>query len=339
MICQLRVLPFWLIVCTVPLAGSADTNIRLELSNDFILNSDNQFTNGISVVVSSASANTLQETKGTPAFGKALVAWMIPDKPGMQYRESWVLGQNVDTPGDIEQSELILNDVPYVGFLGWGNSFYGFDDLHFFGGQWLFGWVGKEALTEQAQKFVHTLIDVKIPEGWDNQLDSEPILNVYFSAKRRLYLNNWFDAAITGDLAVGNLFTFAQSGLELRVGDRPRGFHFIPDPIGRGMDYDATILPTQGGHLYASVALRATYFFWALPREGNLLVDNEWTDKNTINPRRAVGQAILGLHWVGPRVGAHLSLWLSTQTVSDNNLPPNEDPRNSFGSFMVELQF
>jgi len=321
------------------LPASAQSTIRLELSNDIILSSDNQFTNGTSIVVSSPVAESLDETAGTPAFGRSLVAWAIPEKTGLKYRESWVFGQNMQTPADIDRSEVILNDVPYVGFLGWGNSFYGFNDDTFFGAQWLVGWIGEEALAEQTQKLVHTVITGDDPNGWDNQLDSEPVLNGYVSVKRRFFRNTWFDAAVTGDLAVGNFFTFAQPGLEFRFGDRPGGFHYIPDPIGRGMDYDATLLPGRATYLYASVTLRATYFGWALPREGNLFVNNEWTDRNTVDINRTVGQAVFGLHWVGPRFGAHLSLWLSTDTVDNVNLPPIEDSRNSFGSFMAEYRF
>lgn len=204
------------------------------------------------------------------------------------------------------------------------------------GGQWLIAWVGEEALAEQSQKVVHTLIGGEDPEGWDNQLDSEPVLNGYLSAKRRLFRNGWFDVALAGDLALGNFFTFVQPGLEVRFGDRPGGFHFIPDPIGRGMDYDAMLLPGQRDHLYASITLRATHFAWALPREGNLLVDNDWT---TLDMNRTVGQTIIGLHWVGSRFGVHLSLWLSMDTVDKANLPPSEDSRNNFGSFMAEYRF
>jgi lipid A 3-O-deacylase len=321
------------------LPASALASVRLELTNDIILSSDNQFTNGTSIMVSSPEVASLNETAGTPAFGRSLVAWAIPEKTGLKYRESWVFGQNMQTPSEIERSELIPNDVPYVGFLGWGNSFYGFNDDTFYGAQWLLGWVGEEALAEQTQKLVHTVITGDDPEGWDNQLSSEPVLNGYVSVKRRFFRNAWFDAAVAGDLAVGNFFTFVQPGLELRFGDRPGGFHYIPDPIGRGMDYDATLLPGAQTRFYASISLRATYFAWALPREGNLLVDNEWTDRNTVDINRLVGQTIFGLHWVGPRFGAHLSLWLSTDTVDKDNLPSSEDPRNSFGSFMAEYRF
>jgi len=317
----------------------AAQNIRLELSNDIILSSDNQFTNGTSVVVSSELSGSLDKTAGTPAFGKSLLSWAIPDRPGLNYRESWSFGQNMQTPANIERPTLIENDVPYIGFLGWGNGFYGFNDDAFFGAQWLFGWVGEEAFAEETQKTVHALISGDDPEGWDNQLSFEPALNVYVSAKQKFYQNAWMDAALSGDVALGNIMTYAQPGLEFRFGDRPQGFHFIPDPIGRNMDYNASLQPVRGAHFYASVALRATYFVWSLPVEGNLLVDNEWTDRNTIDINRAVGQAIFGLHWVGARFGAHLSLLMSTPTVEESNLPPSEDPRNSFGSFMAEYRF
>ncbi|MDR5897857.1 lipid A deacylase LpxR family protein [Halomonas vilamensis] len=329
---------------TVPLIAAAThaesaENIRLELSNDVIFSSDNQFTNGTSVILSSKIANSLENTNGTPAFGKSLVAWAIPEQSGLNYRESLTIGQNIQTPANIEKSSLIENDVPYIGYLGWGNNFYAFNNDYFFGAQWLFGWVGEEALAEETQKSVHELIDGEDPNGWDNQLDFEPTLNGYLSFKRRYYQNSWFDAALTADLAAGNIMTFIQPGLELRFGDRPQGFHFIPDPIGRGMDYDATIFPSPRTYIYASATFRATYFAWSMPFEGNLFIDNDWTDRNTVDINRFVGQGILGLHWEGPRFGAHLSFLFTTPTVEEDNLPPSEDSRNNFGSLMVEYRF
>lgn len=129
-------------ICIAP--AHAVSNVRLELSNDVILSSDNQFTNGISLIFSSEIAGSLESTGGTPAFGKALVAWMIPDRSELAYRETWVLGQNIQTPVEIEQPGLIANDVHYVGFVGLGNSFYGFDNESFYGAQWLVGWIGEE---------------------------------------------------------------------------------------------------------------------------------------------------------------------------------------------------
>ncbi|ERS81032.1 hypothetical protein Q672_06885 [Marinobacter sp. EVN1] len=103
---------FVLVLSVGVFPASSLATIRLELTNDIILSSDNQFTNGTSVVVSSPVADSLNET-----------------------------------PSEIERSELIVNDVPYVGFLGWGNSFYGFNDDTFYGAH-LSLWLSTDTVDE-----------------------------------------------------------------------------------------------------------------------------------------------------------------------------------------------
>lgn len=105
----------------------------------------------------------------------------------------------MQTPANLSQPALITNDLPYFGFLGWGNNFYGFDDEHFFGAQWMIGWVGEEALAEQTQKAVHSVITGKDPKGWDNQLDFEPDLNGFVIARKAstIFLTRWAVAWIT----------------------------------------------------------------------------------------------------------------------------------------------
>jgi hypothetical protein len=300
--------------------------------------SDDQFTNGLSFVLSSRPTGSVETTGGTPAFGKNLLGWALPESSDLNYRESWVLGQTIQTPDNIDTQELLLNDVPYMGMVGWGNSFYGFNDKEFWGVQWLLGWVGEEALGEESQQVVHSVLGEDNPDGWENQLDFEPLANLYFTTKHRFLDLDWFDLTATADLALGNFFTYIQPGLELRFGDRPAGFTFLPDPIGRGIDYDA-VTASPGVNLYGSVTLRATQFAWAMPREGNLFVDNEWTDENNIDPERTVAQAVIGLHWEGTNWGAHATVWLSTDTVKESDLEGSTDPENRFGSLMFERRF
>ncbi|WP_404362880.1 lipid A-modifier LpxR family protein [Marinobacter sp.] len=324
------------------IAGTSESlarekSLRIELQNDLFFRSDNQFTNGLSAVLSSPPEASLELTGGTPAFGKSLFGWMLPDDGNLTWRESWTIGQNLQTPDNISTERLILDDVPYIGMLGWGNSFYGFNDSEFWGVQWLFGWVGEPALGEEGQSTIHNLLGSENPDGWDNQLDFEPLLNVYFSRKHKLVRKSWFDVAVTGDLAAGNFFTYVQPGLEFRLGNLPEGFTFLPGPVGRNLDYDAVLNPSPQHRFYASATLRFTHFLWALPREGNLLVDNTWTDDNVIDIERNVGQAVFGLHWEGRDWGAHLSFWVSTDTIADVNGQTDRD--NSFGALMLERRF
>ncbi|MBS3804161.1 MAG: lipid A deacylase LpxR family protein [Oleiphilaceae bacterium] len=326
-----------LIILPVHGAFPAGKSARAEFSNDVFFQSDDQFTNGISFILSSSPKHSLEMTEGTPAFGRSLLGWALPEDKSLAYRESWGVGQNVQTPNNISAGDLILDDVPYIGMLGWQNTFYGFDDKDFWAVQWLLGWVGEPALGEEGQKATHEIFNAVDPEGWDNQLDFEPLLNAYFTRKHRLIDHNWYDMTITGDVAIGNFFTFVQPGLAFRFGDRPEGFIFLPDPLGRGIDYDAVLSP--GRHFYGSLTFRVTHFFWALPREGNLLVSNTWTDENIIDVERDVAQAIFGLHWQSRNWGAHLTLWLSTKTVTESRLDDGTDANNNFGSIMLERRF
>jgi hypothetical protein len=101
---------------------------RFLWANDTLMHSDNQFTNGIAAQKHSALFASLNDTKGTPAFGKRLAAAFLPDSPDLNYREGWAVGQNMQTPEALELDELLPKDVPYVGMLGWTNSYIAFND-------------------------------------------------------------------------------------------------------------------------------------------------------------------------------------------------------------------
>lgn len=315
-------------------------SLGLELANDFILSSDNQFTNGTTLQHNSALFDRLTQTEGTLAVGQPFAGWFLPVRDDLRYRETWAIGQDIQTPADISNNDLILNDVPYTGILAVTSSFYGLSTDDFYGVQWLLGWVGAESLAQESQKLVHTVIGGSNPDGWSNQLSSEPLLNVYYGRKRKVYQTDWFDLSLSGDLALGNVFTYAQTGAEMRFGHAPDGFTFIPDPIGRGMGTDPYLRLTAPSYFYASMVVRVSYIPWALPRYGNLFRRHDnWTENNRIKPELYVGQLIYGLHYLTAHWAAHLTLWLSTNTIDKRNLSPSEDPRNSFGSFMMEYRF
>ena len=158
-------------------------------------------------------------------------------------------------------------------------------------------------------------------------------MNFHYVKKRKLWNRPSFDGGLNLDLAVGNFLTGVDAGIEMRFGRKPGGFTYLPDPIGRGLAYDAT-LPRDDGQLeiYGSLALRA--FAWAvfLPLEGNQLVSgNEWTDNNTIDPENVIGQAIGGFHVVGEKWGLHLTWTIATDNIDEDSLDPGISVDNDFG--------
>jgi len=313
---------------------------RAGWANDEFLGSDNQFTNGLFLQKNSPLADSLAATAGTPAFGKGLASLLLPDRRGLHYRETWTIAQNMQTPDDIGRRDPIFTDVPYVGMLGWTNSFIAFDNDELTGFQTLLGWVGDLTQAKHGQQAAHALSGANSPEGWRNQLDNEPLLNFYAMRKRKFLQTGWMDAAWNIDAALGNFFTFGQAALEFRFGNRPGGFAPAPTPTGRNPDYDARIQAPGESYFYASAIVRATGLLFALPRHGNLLRNgNEWTENEQIDPENLLGQLVLGLHYERPRWGLHFTINLATDSVETESGPDLEDPSNNFGILVAEWKF
>lgn len=79
-------------------AGIAEPLWRTGWANDEFLGSDNQFTNGVFLQKNSALAASLEQTGGTPAFGRSLASWLLPAREGLHCRETWTIAQNMQTP-------------------------------------------------------------------------------------------------------------------------------------------------------------------------------------------------------------------------------------------------
>ncbi|MBE9572944.1 MAG: lipid A deacylase LpxR family protein, partial [Proteobacteria bacterium] len=92
------------------------------------------------------------------------------------------------------------------------------------------GIVGPESFGEQTQKFVHELRSSQSPNGWDNQIKNEPGLAVVYERKWRLLYSgtvgkSGLDLIPHLGGALGNVYTYANAGMEARIGwNIPRDF-------------------------------------------------------------------------------------------------------------------
>jgi len=265
---------------------------------------------------------------------------LLPHRESLYYRQSWSIGHDIQTPDDKRSAELNLNDVPYVGTLGWANTFSAFNDRRFTGFAWLIGWVGDGAQGEGLQNASHDITGAVDPNGWGNQLDNELIVNLYYAKRRKLWSADKFDVAAGADAALGNLYTLAEATAEFRIGKFPAGFVDIPTPIGRSIDYCANLRGGERTYVYGSVVARLTRFFHALPRDGNYFRSgNAWTEQNMIDPEDFVGELILGAYYQRPTWGANLSLSLSTKTYSGAPSLDSQDLRNNFAVVSFDRYF
>ena len=314
---------------------------RFEFANDVYFDSDNQFTNGFTLQKHSTVSADLNELQGVHAFGKGLAHRLLPQDGDLVYRKALNIGQNIATPNDLGNPNIILDDTPYFGMLVAESSWIAFNDTRFTGFATTIGIVGEYAFGEEVQKGVHSIIGSRDPQGWDHQLDNELVINFHFMKKRKLWNKPSFDGAVNLDLSVGNFFTGVDAGIEMRFGRKPGGFSYIPGPIGRSFAFDASLHRQDGQtEFYGTLAIRAWAWEVFMPLEGNTFVSgNEWTENNTINPKNLVGQAIVGVHYVRPKWGVHATWTLATDNVDEDSLAPGIDAENNFGIIMFEWRF
>jgi lipid A 3-O-deacylase len=314
---------------------------RFEIANDLVFDSDNQFSNGLTFQKHSTIGGDLNDLQGVRAFGKGLARKLLPQDNDLVYRKALTVGQILGTPDDLEDPDIILDDAPYFGMLAGQSSWIAFNDTSFTGFAMMIGIVGEYSFAEEVQTGFHSLIDATEPQGWEHQIETEPVLNFYYMKKRKLWNKPSFDGAFNFDVSVGNFITGVDAGIEMRFGRKPGGFSYIPDAIGRSMAYDATLARDDGRtEIYGTLSARAWAWAVFMPAEGNTFVSgNEWTDNNTIDPEKVIGQLTAGFHFVRPSWGLHFTWTFATDNVDQDSLSPGMAVENNYGFIMFEWRF
>jgi hypothetical protein len=162
---------------------------RFEFDNDVLFDSDNLFSNGWSFQIHTPVADSWSTLEGPIESVKKIGAWLPSlTAEGHKYRVSFSIGQIIQTPEDIENPDLITDDVPYAGLLTIKGSWIAYNDTDFRGFEFVFGFLGRPSMAEQAQNFIHSnLSSANIAEGWNNQLKSEAVFNFNYMRKVKFY--------------------------------------------------------------------------------------------------------------------------------------------------------
>jgi hypothetical protein len=131
------------------------------------------------------SATPVNTTGGRKEMGPSKVsAWISRTVPGLEDHGGRVvkrangLTQMTMTPEDISNPDPQPGDVPWAGSLGWSESWYAFDNRSLNAFQIYLGILGPYSLADSFQVQIHDWINADEPLGWDNQLETEPLLNL-----------------------------------------------------------------------------------------------------------------------------------------------------------------
>jgi len=180
---------FLLFATTAPADSEEQDNyITITYENDVFFGKDGGYTNGIGVFWAHGTFDEFNE-EVIPRWVNSLTKNLpISTTPGKVRAVSYAVGQSMQTADDITIKELVPEDAPYMGLLGWKGTLHAFDDTSADKISLFLGVVGPVSGAEYVQKFVHSIMGVNKPEGWAHQLNNEPVFRL--SADRSWRLAN-----------------------------------------------------------------------------------------------------------------------------------------------------
>ncbi len=266
-------------------------SISLRWENDKFGGTDRFYTDGLSLSVAHTG----------PSWLDSVADW-LPWGEGRR-TVGYDLSQIMITPEDISLTVPDPNDRPYAGILSLGltlhverrNSYHGFKVIT--------GVVGPWSLAGEAQRSVHRLGGWVQPNGWDYQLENEPILNLFYEYRHRFRLagsrsrHGWtLEALPIAGAWLGNVLTEGQVGGLVRAGyDIPndfgatlvRGMGHLPPPSQREYEEGKS---DWGFAVYAGALCGLVLRDITL--DGNTFVDGPSVERIPIVPMAGVGASV-----------------------------------------------
>jgi lipid A 3-O-deacylase len=223
---------------------------NFNLENDEIAGTDRHYTNGVEFSYLSS-----------PLEGRS------------NWRFGIAVGQQMFTPNDTDTTAPLPNDRPYAGWL------YGGLALVVDHGNQLdsfllnVGMVGPSARAEEVQNNVHRVIDSDRSNGWANQLHDEVGGQLIYEHRWRGVLQT-HGGFLGADLSphiggsAGNIATYANAGLTLRVGNDLRDDYGVPH-IRPSLPGSGFFTPNDGFSWYAFAGVDGRVVWQNLFLDGN----------------------------------------------------------------------
>ncbi|MFT5172826.1 MAG: lipid A 3-O-deacylase [Gammaproteobacteria bacterium] len=343
---------------SAPCFSAAETDgkswaIGVHFENDLFADTDSQYTNGIKITAVSPDLNSLfKQRDDLPTWLRALLPLEhLPFETHEKVTRTFAfsLGQNMYTPNDTTQRALIANDRPYAGWLYLGATFQtrSEDQQDTFDAQ--FGVIGPYSFAQESQEQIHRLRGFSVPQGWNNQLRSEPAVVLAYERTWRHRLGGRMRAGPAVDLltraggAIGNVAVYASSAAQVRAGwNLPLDFGY--SVIRPGGVSQISTLPqannrgdTSDQHALLRTPRWSAYAF--LGAEGRMigrdifLHGNTWRDSHSVDHKPFVADLMAGVTM--SLVGLKISLARVLRTREFRGQSVN----HRFGSITVSYAF
>lgn len=337
------------------------------LENDLFANTDQNYTNG--VVFTAVSQDMVGKIDPTclPAPVRLHVElirflnpgfWADAENPAHAQNVVVKFGQSMFTPNDPARTDLVQGDRPYAGLLFVGMSWNRRKHDPQSNSEILdtrevtLGVIGPLALAEQTQNLVHDVIGADRFQGWGNQLQNAPALQLAMDRKFRSYggagaIQPGFsaDSIRTVGLQLGNIETSASMGIEGRIGwNLPNDFGTYPIRPGAenrppsaasihgnaGNGALAAARPRAGVHLFGTLETKFVAHDFSL--DGSL-----FQSSHLVTRRPWVAQAAIGFSAQSPVAGHGVKL--AVMRVYRTREFEEQGPSHAYGSIALSVEF
>lgn len=271
--------------------------------NDLFYGTDSDYTNGVKFSWVSANLKDYTHDPCLPHWVRQLNQFFGTVHPGGYTSRNMVVtaGQSMFTPRDKTRADLIRNDRPYAGWLYLGLGYNARNTRQMDTAEFNIGIVGPAAFARQSQNFIHDIRGLPRLNGWGNQLKNEPGIQIVAERKKKFWestghTNPKLDAITHYGLSLGNVATYLNTGLEMRIGNRlPNDFG--TSPIRPAGDSNA---PLEGPvtHRFSDGGLHAFISADARLVAHDIFLDgNTFTDSHSVTKKRFVGDIAAGVAW------------------------------------------
>jgi Uncharacterized protein conserved in bacteria len=307
-------------------------------NDKYFAGTDQAYTNGFKLSYLSGDLRSLTgDEVAAPArwFARAL-GRLVPE--GHVYKAGFSLGQNIYTPVDTATTAYVPDDRPYAAWLYTGVALHILhpdalggraDRLDIF--EINLGLVGPSALGEDVQNGFHDLINVARANGWDHQIKDEPGVNLIYERRYRFSTadarEGWgLDFIPHAGFSLGNVFTYANLGAELRAGWR------LPADFGSNL-----IRPSGDSNPDHRRPRCGVFFFAAVDGRAvarDITLDgNTWKDSHDIDKEPLVADLYAGVGITTPYLQLRYAQAYRTKEFK------GQDDSQVFGSISATIFF
>src|SRR6056297_1196997 len=316
------------------------STFTLYLENDIFAGEDKNYTNGLKLTWSSPIYQAYPPEAWPHRWLYPLIR-KLPFEGSEKTRNNitYSVGQNIYTPEDIEEEDLIENDRPYAGITYGSIGFHNRTQKYMDTLELYLGMVGPHSYAEESQEVIHALFDDKEPKGWDNQLDNEPVIGIVYSHKKKIIesgivKNFGYDCVLNTGGGLGNAMTFYNLGITFRLGwNMPNDFGNFPiRPAsafnGAFAERDPRMTPEKdfGIHLFCSVDGKAVL-------RDIFLDGNTFSDSHSVDKKPVVADYMTGLGIIMGKVKLSMAYVIRTESFEE------QDGSQKFGSINMSISY